>query len=125
MSKKKILVLDDDKLVLKTVKQLLEKFGYEVLGANSCQEALEFLSQHELSLVISDIRMPEDDGISSVGKIKQYCSSRGRAEVPVIFITGYASDDAPIDAIKLGAKDYLLKPFDLEELVKSVRKHAL
>lgn len=123
MSKNKILVIDDDKLVLKSVKQLLGRAAYEVFGANNCHEALELIQQNQFNLIISDIRMPETDGIAVIKKIKDYFSSKKLPEIPIIFITGYASDDAPIDAIKLGAKDYLLKPFDLDELLNSVRQH--
>ena len=125
MAKKKILVMDDDKLVLRSVKQLLERVGYDVIGVNSFQEALTALPEHSFNLIISDIRMPEEDGISSITKIRQYYEDRKQAQVPVIFITGYASEDAPIDAIKLGAKDYILKPFDLDELIKSIEKNVL
>ena len=79
------------------------------------------MSEKTPDLVISDIRMPGADGISLIKKIKDTGSKN--AQTPVILITGYASEDAPIDAIKLGVKDYILKPFDLDELLTSVRKY--
>lgn len=123
--KKRILVIDDDVLVLKSVENLLAREGYEIERAKDGEEAEAKFRAADFDLVISDIRMPRQDGISVVTHLKQICSSEKKKEVPFIFITGYASEEAPIDAIKLGAKDYLLKPFDLDELVASVKRHIL
>jgi two-component system response regulator AtoC len=62
--------------------------------------------------------MPGQDGIELLKKIRA-----NGIETPFVFITGYASENAPIDAIKLGARDYLLKPFNLDELLESVKKY--
>lgn len=121
--KQKILVIDDDKLVLKSIRQLLERANYVVHCASSGDEAEAEVNQDQFNLVICDIRMPRQDGLLVIKRLKEYVGSRGLPEIPFIFITGYASEDAPIEAIKLGALDYLLKPFDLEELLKSVRKN--
>ena len=120
--KKTILIIDDDALVLKSLRNILKNEGCDLRFAKSTSEAEACLKELVPDLVISDIRMPGEDGISFFKRLKQY-TGEGRAEVPVLFITGYASEEAPIDAIKLGAKDYILKPFDLDELLSSVRKH--
>ncbi|KKU18990.1 MAG: Response regulator receiver protein [Candidatus Saccharibacteria bacterium GW2011_GWA2_46_10] len=122
--KKKILVIDDDKLVLRTVKQLLERVQYEVFCASSGDEAEILVDQHKFALVISDIRMPGQDGINVIRRLRERLRPEASDGTPFMFMTGYASEDAPIDAIKLGAGDYLLKPFDLDELLNSVKKHA-
>ena len=114
---KRILLVDDDALVLKSIKRLLERYSYFVISAKCSHEALSILEKEEVDLVISDIRMPDEDGLLLGKKIREI------SDCPLIYVTGYASEDAPIDAIKLGAKDYLLKPFDLDELLASVKRH--
>ena len=120
---KRILLIDDDALVLKSVRKLLENNGYEVVSAKNCQEAIKIAESGNFHLIISDIRMPGENGLATVRKIKDMLKQSTRVEVPSIFMTGYASEEAPIDAIKLGAKDYLLKPFDLDELLTSVKNN--
>ncbi len=121
--KNKILIIDDDPLVLKSLQNLLIRSGYSVECAKSGEEAEIKLKMGTFGLIISDIRMPKEDGISVVKKLKEICAEQSKSEIPFIFITGYASEESPIDALKLGAKDYILKPFDLDELLKSVRQH--
>ena len=120
---KKILLIDDDVLVLKSVKKLLESQGYEVVPAKNYEEAIKVAESGNFNLIISDIRMPGDDGIKTVAKVKEIIKQSTKADIPSIFMTGYASEEAPIDAIKLGAKDYILKPFDLDELILSVKRN--
>jgi len=116
--KKKILLIDDDALVLKTLQNLLVRQSYDVVCAKNSDEALRALAAEAFNLVVSDIRMPECDGIGLLKAIR----AKG-VQTPVLFITGYASENAPIEAIKLGAKDYILKPFNLDELLESVKKN--
>ena len=121
--KKKVLVIDDDALVLKSVRNLLTRKGHEVILAKTGDEAESGLRQNEIDLIISDIRMPGRDGITVVTSLKKICEEELKKEIPFLFMTGYASEEAPIDALKLGAKDYLLKPLDLDEFMASVNKH--
>jgi len=121
--KKRILVIDDDALVLKTLENLLTRQGYEVESAKDGPEAETKLKAKGANLIICDIRMPGEDGVHVIQSLKQICREEIKSEIPFMFITGYASEEAPIDAIKLGAKDYLLKPFDLHELMTSVKRH--
>lgn len=121
---KKILVIDDDVLVLKSLKNLLARASYEVKCVKSGEEAEVELENEKYDLIISDVRMPKHDGVAVIKKLKEVSRIRYGVEVPFIFITGYASEDVPIEAVKLGAKDYILKPFDLEEILKSVSVHA-
>lgn len=121
--KRKILAIDDDPLILKTLKNLLMGQGYEIEIAKSSQEAEAIIRRDDTHLIICDIRMPGKDGISLIKDIKRICQEELKREMPFIFITGYASEEAPIDAVKLGAKDYILKPFDIDELLKSIALH--
>lgn len=118
---KKILIIDDDALVLKSIQNLLKRQGYEVIVSNNASDAKQKILVDKFDLVISDIRMPGQDGISLITDMKSLLQQANKPEVPFIFITGYASEEAPIDAVKLGAKDYILKPFDLDELINSVK----
>jgi len=117
--KKKILIVDDDSLVLKTLQNLLSRQGYEVVCAKSGEEAIRQAELDGFNLILSDVRMPGQDGIALLKKIRA-----NGLETPFMFITGYASENTPIDAIKLGAKDYILKPFNMDELLESVRKYS-
>ena len=121
--KKRVLLIDDDPLVLKTIRKLLEREDCLVEAAKTAQEGLEKGKSADADLIICDIRMPETDGIELIRQIKDARKNNGKTEIPVIFITGYASEDAPIQAIKLGAKDYILKPFDLDRLLESVKEN--
>ncbi|MDD5217379.1 MAG: response regulator [Candidatus Omnitrophica bacterium] len=117
----KILIIDDDALVLKTLKNLFERKKYTVQMAKSGQEALQKLENEGFDLILCDIRMAELNGIETIRKLREKFQLNQTR--PVIFMTGYASEEVPIEAIKLGAKDYILKPFDLDELLASVQKN--
>ena len=119
---KKILLIDDDVLVLKSTGSLLERQGYQVTRAKNCEEAIQCINSANFDLIISDIRMPGNDGIATVKKIKEKLTSSSQSLPPFILITGYASEEAPIQAIKLRASDYVLKPFDNDLLVSSIKK---
>ncbi|MFA7255342.1 MAG: aldehyde dehydrogenase family protein [Candidatus Omnitrophota bacterium] len=119
----KILVIDDDLLVLKTLTNLLSKAGYPSEMAQNANEAFQKAKNTSFDLIISDIRMPGEDGLAFLGRLKKEIWQKNGCDVPFIFITGYASEDAPVEALKLGAKDYILKPFDLEELLACVKKN--
>ena len=120
---KKILIIDDDPLVLKTLNRLFSREGYIVESAKGAWEGLEKGKNLDVNLVICDVRMPEIDGIELMKKIKEYRKNQNKIIAPVIFITGYASDKAPVEAKKLDARDYLLKPFDLDKLLQSVEEN--
>ncbi len=111
----RILVVDDEPIVLSLVKDALEDDDYEVATAGSGPEALAQLKAGEFNLIVTDIRMPEINGIELV--------RQARAVYPdifVIFMTGYANLTSAKDAIKQGAFDYILKPFELSEIRKAV-----
>lgn len=116
-----ILLVDDDVLVLKTLRMMLSRKGYSVETSKGGNDAYEKCSRAAYSLVICDIRMPEMDGVEFVKKLRSLDLKRG-VLTPVIFITGYADVDAAKGAESLNAVDYILKPFDLDRMCNSVRK---
>lgn len=118
---KKILVVDDDKLILMTLKRLLIREGYQVTIALSGQWALKKVEDDGFDLIISDIKMPQMDGIETVKKIREFLTQHGKNQVPEIFITAYAKEDIYQEALALNAAGYIEKPFDVKTLVETVR----
>ena len=119
--RKSILVIDDDPLVLKTVTHLLEKSGHKVIAFESAREALHEAMMDDFDLLISDIRMPEINGIQAVRYMREMRSGQGKSQIPEIFITGYASDYGE-EAKLLKARAVILKPFSLQEFISVVNE---
>ena len=120
---KNILVIDDEGLVTKSLKRLLGKEGYNAVVATSGQEAIEKFKNAEFDLVISDVRMPELDGIATIEKLRQLQSELGRKPVPEILITGYTDEDKYKNALKLKVADYIFKPFDTEQFLETIKRN--
>lgn len=120
--KAKILLVDDDKLVLMTLKRLLTREGYEVTAALSGQGALRRMEEDGFDLIISDIKMPQMDGIETVKKIREYLSLSHKTPIPEVFITGYAREEIYQKALELNAAGYIEKPFDVKTLQDTVKK---
>lgn len=112
-----ILVVEDDPLMLAALEILLEDEGYAVTTALSGIDAIRLAKNKEFDLVISDVQMAEMDGMETISGVKQQQPSTRS-----IVITGYASPDVPIQAIKMGVDDYILKPFDDRQFVASVKR---
>jgi diguanylate cyclase (GGDEF)-like protein len=115
----RVLVVDDDASILGVVAEVLEDDGYRVSTAASGEEAVELLQGDPFALVMSDIRLPGMDGIAVLEHVK-IVSPRTN----VIMITSHGSMESSINAIQLGAYDYLLKPFEDLSLISSAAKRA-
>lgn len=113
---KRILVVDDDTMNLMRTKMILEKY-YEIVLAESGEEALDKLKNEDIDLVLLDIAMPKMNGIETFEHMKEYS-----IEAPVIFLTASGYEDDVMSAIKLGAVNYLKKPFMPKELLRRVAK---
>ena len=111
MSGERILVVDDEFLLRDSIRIVLEKEGYEVFTAADGEEAMEQLEAGLPQVVISDIKMPKTDGIELLKTIKSE-----HPEVEVVMLTGYPTIEAAVNAIKLGAYDYVTKPFKISSL---------
>ena len=112
-----VLAVDDEEAIRLTIKRGLESAGYQVLVASGGQEALELFSKHSIDVMLLDIRMPGVSGLDVLAKVM--------AEDPdfsVIMVTAIAETRVAVEAMKAGAFDYLLKPFDLDDLVLRVRR---
>ncbi len=112
-----ILVVDDERSIRIGLKGLLSKEGYEVTIAESGNEALRFLESQEYDLVLTDLRMAGLDGLSLLKKIKEQYP-----ETFVMLMTAYGSEKIAVEAMKAGARDYLIKPFDNDEVKILVRQ---
>ena len=115
MKKQKALVIDDEQVVLDSVSKILTDENYEVDVSLSGREGLNRAIQKEYDIVLTDIRMPDIGGMRVLRDIK-----RANPSLPVVMITGYASVQSSVQAMKLGAADYIEKPFTPEQLINAV-----
>jgi DNA-binding NtrC family response regulator len=111
----KILVVDDDDSIRTRCIQLLQRKSYAVKGASDGSQALFSIAKEWFPLVLADIRMPGIDGIDLLKKIKETSP-----DTEVVMLTGYGTVDNAVEAMKLGAYDYVTKPFDMDRLLKIV-----
>ena len=112
-----IMVVDDELIVRESLKGWLDKFGYGVSTAEDAREALDMLDQEVYDLLFVDIKMPGMDGIELLKRVKE-----DQPDVIVVMITAHGSIESAIEAMKAGASDYLMKPFDPEELELLIEK---
>jgi two-component system response regulator AtoC len=113
----RILIVDDEKLIRWALRKYLVGFGYEVLEAEDGQQALDVLDEEGADLMLLDIRMPEKDGLEVLSHVIEHHS-----EIPVVLMTAFSSVEGAVDAMKRGAFDYLMKPFNHDEVLIVVRK---
>jgi len=115
MEKKKVLVIDDEQIVLDSVRKILAAESYEVDTADNGTRGIKLALKHSYDIVLTDIRMPDVGGLIVLRDIK-----RQKPSLPVMIITGYASVRSAVAAMKLGAADYIEKPFTPERLAEAV-----
>lgn len=108
----KILVVDDEEIILKALKKDFEYDGYEVMTAKSGEAAVEILHEQHFDMVVTDLSMPGIGGIDVLAAAK-----KNIPDIGTIILTGYGDMTSAIEALRLGADDYLLKPCDTEELL--------
>ena len=119
---KRILVVDDEEIVIRSVTLLLEKAGYEVYVVKNGRDALAAIEGSSFDLIIADIRMPGINGVETVKQTYKVLDKRKQGRVPVIFITGYADKGIEGQVSKLKPTGYLYKPFDNKELLDKVKE---
>jgi len=113
----KILVVDDDAIVVKSCRRILEAEGFNVTTVPSADEALEKIKYYDFDLLLMDVKMPKHDGIFLMREIK-----KNWPDIPIIVMSGYPTPETIADVVKLGATQFIPKPFRPDELVKSVRQ---
>lgn len=106
-----ILIIDDEEFIRENLKRILEKEGYSPALASTGKEGIEYINSEEVDMVLLDLNLPDINGIEVLKRIKQINPS-----VLIIVITGYATVDSAVEALKLGAYDYIKKPFKADAI---------
>ena len=114
----KILVAEDEPMLLKTIELKLKKEGYEVIATGDGRDAIARIEKDNPDLVISDIMMPYVSGLEVVSLVKQ----PGRKTIPIIILSAMEQEKIVMEAFELGADDYITKPFSLNELSIRVKR---
>lgn len=113
----KVLVIDDEETTVQLIGILLDRRGYEVVKAYSAEEGLRLAYRHQPDLVLLDIMMPDMDGWEVCKRLREM------SDVPIIFLTARDETTDVVRGLEMGADDYVVKPYNNEELVARVRAH--
>ena len=116
-NKPNILLVDDDERLRSAAGKVLAAEGYRVASASSGREAMDMVKDENIALLISDLRLPDLEGIELLKQVREL-----RPEVEVVMITGYGSVEKAVEAMRLGAYDFIQKPLDSTALLKTVAK---
>ena len=111
----KVLVVDDDPVVLKSCQRVLTEEGFELALASSAAGALVRLKEGCFDLLLADIKMPEKDGLFLMEQARQQCP-----DIPVLVMSGYPTPDTISRSAALGATDFIAKPFTPDELIEAI-----
>ena len=117
-NKKRILAVDDAAIILQRITNTLEEY-YSVITVNSGVRALKFLEIEKPDLILLDIRMAPKDGFETLREIR---AMEGRADIPVIMLTGVEDSSFVMEGFKLGISDYILKPFTPKDLIERISR---
>jgi YesN/AraC family two-component response regulator len=115
--KARVLVVDDERIVHDSVGRILAGEGYEMDSALRVDDALDLLSKHSYDVVLTDLMMPDDSGMKAVEAV-----ARDHPDCGVVMFTGFATVESAVESMKLGALDYLPKPFTPEELIEVLNR---
>ena len=117
MTQQRVLVVDDEANMRRVLEIMLQKMGHETCSASNGREALDFVKAEAFDLVLTDLRMPEMDGVALLDAIQAQ-----DVEVPVILLTAYGTVESAVEAMKKGAYDYILRPFDVEAVERIITR---
>ncbi|MEQ1636546.1 MAG: sigma-54 dependent transcriptional regulator [Methylococcales bacterium] len=117
MPNQSILVVDDEPKMRRLLDIMLTQIGHEVHQAEDGQAALNFIKENNVDLVITDLRMPQLDGIGLLRELRELHN-----EVPVIVVTAYGTVESAVEAMKYGASDYIIRPFELDAVEAAVKR---
>ncbi len=112
-----LLIVDDDVNLCEALSEELAEVGYDVKAVNSADEALNYVVDNHVDLLLLDLKMPNKDGFYVLNKLRDK-----NKKLKVIVLTAYADIKSAIDSAKLGAADFVSKPYDLDELIITIRK---
>ncbi|HML22807.1 MAG TPA: response regulator transcription factor [Aggregatilinea sp.] len=117
MPAEKILIVDDEELPVKLLQMLLERRGYEVVVAYRAEDGLRKAYSHQPDLILLDIMMPDMDGWEACRRLREL------SDVPIIFLTAKSDKRDIVRGLEMGADDYIVKPYENEELLARVKVH--
>lgn len=113
----KILIVEDELNLRKLLSIFLSQEHYQVIAVDNAEDAIETLEQQPVDLILMDNRLPQMSGLEALKIIKQ-----NYTDISIILMTAYAGVDTAVEALKLGAIDYIVKPFDLNELKALIKR---
>src|SRR5262245_23123282 len=116
-SKRTVLIADDEANMRKVLAAMLRREGYEVITVSDGSEALDIMRRTRVDVLLTDLRMPKVDGMELLKRVLEEFEG-----VPVVMLTAHGTVDTAVGAMKLGAFDYLSKPFDNDELRLVIKK---
>src|SRR5215468_12583720 len=117
MAAAQLLLVEDDNAMREMLESLFRQEGYVVSEASSASAALELVRQTDFDVVLSDIKMPGKSGLELVGELREL-----RPDTPVVLMTAFGSIDTAVDAMRAGAFGYTTKPFQPEEVIRTVKR---
>jgi CheY-like chemotaxis protein len=120
---KNILLVDDEIMITKSLQKLLKKEGFNAITSQTGQEAIEKIKTQHFDLIVSDVNMPQMDGIELIENIRAYLKAQSKPPVPEILITGYVNEEKYKYAAELKPADYIYKPFDRSHFLETVKRN--
>lgn len=115
--KANVIVVDDERTIRVPLKMILTEEGYDTQSASNGKEALELVKEHDFDIMITDLKMPEMDGMELIRQCQRICP-----QTSIIIITAYGSLESAIEALRMGAYDYILKPFDFDDVLIKIKR---
>ena len=119
MDNYRILVVDDELLIRDLLYDFFVSQGWDIVVADGGQKAIDYLKNQKFDVVLTDLKMPDIDGMDLTGRIRSLYN-----DLPVIIMTGYPSLDSAVEALQFKVDDYIVKPFNVNQLFKTVKKVA-
>jgi two-component system response regulator RegA len=114
------LIIDDDEILRYSLSRALSRYGFQLFEADSITATQQVLKQHRIDWVLLDLRLADESGLElAQWLLAQY------PNIEIVIVTGYAAVSTAVEAIKLGVKDYLIKPVGVEEIIKAFTKHEV
>ena len=117
MERNSILVVDDELLIRDLLYDFFTEQGWDIAIAESGEKALEILRSKEVDLLLTDLKMPDMDGLALTSHVKA-----SHPDMPVVIMTGYPSVDSAVSALRQKVADYIIKPFNISQLYRTVRE---
>ncbi|MFZ7126903.1 MAG: response regulator [Desulfobacterales bacterium] len=118
----RILIADDEESILDLLARFMEKLGYQTDVANNVGSAMDLIQQHQYDIILTDKNMPDVDGSMEGGMTLVRYARENMPSAEVIMITGYATVETAVEAMKMGAFDYIMKPIPLNDLKEKIER---